>query len=88
MTSLFVSSLQLVLKVKQQVDASCCWVCHGRFHGILQKNILEHSMKFHGDNIKGCLLPLMVSQILYLTQLKSEIKNILIATNGLLSTLA
>jgi hypothetical protein len=29
--------IQLVLKVKQQVDASCCWVCHGRFHDVLPK---------------------------------------------------
>ena len=29
--------IQLVLKVKQQVDASCCWVSHGRFHGVLPK---------------------------------------------------
>jgi hypothetical protein len=35
---------QLVLKVKQQVDASCCWVCHGRFHGVLPK---EHPWDFY-----------------------------------------
>ncbi len=29
--------IQLVLKVKQQVDAACCWVCHGRFHDVLPK---------------------------------------------------
>jgi len=40
-----------------------------------QKNILWHSMRFHGDYIKGCLLTTMVSHILYLTQLISEIKN-------------
>jgi hypothetical protein len=34
----------LVLNV-QQDDASCCWVCHGRFHGILPK---EYSGTFHG----------------------------------------
>jgi hypothetical protein len=28
-------SIQLVLKVKQQFDSSCCWVCHGRFHDIV-----------------------------------------------------
>jgi hypothetical protein len=33
----------LVLKVKPQVDASCCWVCHGRFHGVLTK---EHPGAF------------------------------------------
>ncbi len=52
-----------------------------------QKNILEHSMKFHGDYIKGCVLTLMVSQILYLTQLISKIKNIVTAANRLLSTI-
>jgi hypothetical protein len=36
--------IQLVLKVKQHVDASCCWVCHGRFHGVLPK---EHSEAFY-----------------------------------------
>jgi hypothetical protein len=51
-----------------------------------QKNILEHSMGFHGDYIKRCLLILGVSQILYITQLISEIKNIVTAANGLLST--
>jgi hypothetical protein len=35
--------IQLVLKVKQQVDSSCCWACHGRFHGVLQK---EHPRAF------------------------------------------
>ncbi len=29
---------------------------------LCQKNILEHSMRFHGDSIKGCLLTLLVSQ--------------------------
>jgi hypothetical protein len=38
------SFLQLVLKVKLQDDASCCWVCHGRFHGILPK---EHPGTFY-----------------------------------------
>ncbi len=28
----------------QQEDESCCWVCHGRFHGILPK---EYSRTFH-----------------------------------------
>ncbi len=53
-----------------------------------QKNILGHSMMFHGDYIQRCLLTIMVSQILYLTQLISEIKNILTATNRLFSTTA
>ncbi len=38
-------SSNLVLKVKKQDDASCCSVCHGRFHGILPK---EYSGTFHG----------------------------------------
>jgi hypothetical protein len=58
-------------------------VCHGRFHVILPK---EHPGTFHGDYIKRCLLILGVSQILYLTQLISEIKNIVTAANGHLST--
>jgi len=67
-------NIQLVLKVKQQVDASCYWVCHGRFHDVLPK---EHPGAFYdGDYIKKCLLTIMVSQILYLAQLISEIKNI------------
>jgi hypothetical protein len=50
---------------------------------ICQKNILGHSMMFHGDYIKRCLLTIRVSQILSLTQLISEIKNIITAANGL-----
>ncbi len=45
-------------------------------------------MMFHGDCIKRCLLTIMVSEILYLTLLISEIKNIVTAANGLLSTIA
>jgi len=30
-------SSKLVLRAKHQDDAYCCWVCHGRFHGILPK---------------------------------------------------
>jgi hypothetical protein len=37
-------NIQLVLKVKQQVDASCYWVCHGRFHDVLPK---EHPGAFY-----------------------------------------
>jgi hypothetical protein len=48
-----------------------------------QKNILEHSMRFHGDYLKRCLLTHRVSQILLLTRLISEIK--CIATNRLFS---
>jgi hypothetical protein len=36
--------IQLVLKVKQQVDAACCWVCLGRFHDVLPK---EHPGAFY-----------------------------------------
>jgi hypothetical protein len=36
--------IQLVLKVRQQVDAACCWVCHGRFHDVLPK---EHPGAFY-----------------------------------------
>ncbi len=50
-----------------------------------QKNSLEHSMNFHGDYIKRCLLARGVSQILYLTKLISEIKYI--SANGLFTTL-
>jgi hypothetical protein len=52
-----------------------------------QKNILGHSMMFHGDYIKRCLLTIMVSQILHLKQLMSEKKNIVTAANGLFSTI-
>jgi hypothetical protein len=34
--------IQLVLKVKQQVNASCCW--DGRFHDVLKK---EHPGAFY-----------------------------------------
>ncbi len=46
-----------------------------------QKNILGHSRLFHGDYIKRCLLTIMVNQILQLTLLISEIKNIVTAAN-------
>ncbi len=62
-------SYKLVLKVKQQDDASCCWVCYQRFHGILPKNILDHSMRFHGDYKKRWLLIHRVIQILQFTRL-------------------
>jgi hypothetical protein len=86
MTSLFVSFLQLVLKVKQQFDVSCCWVCHGRFHGVLPKEHPGTFYGFHGDYIKGYLLTLLASQMLELIQLISEIKYIVTAANVLLST--
>ncbi len=37
--------IQLVLKFKQQVDAACCRVGHGRFHGVLPK---EHPGALYG----------------------------------------
>ncbi len=37
-------SPKLVLKVSNEKNASCFWVCHGRFHGILPK---EYSGKFY-----------------------------------------
>jgi hypothetical protein len=52
-----------------------------------QKNILGHSMMFHGDYKRRCIIAIMVSQILQLAQLTSEIKNIIIAANGLFYTL-
>ncbi len=89
MTPSFLSLLfhiQLVLKVKQQVDASCCWVCH-RVQRCSAKRtswgILWCSMGLY----KEMLLTIMVSQILYLTQLISEIKNIVTADNRLFSAL-
>jgi hypothetical protein len=44
------------------------------------------SMMFHGDYKKRCLLTILVSQILLLTQLISEIKNLLLQY-GLFSTI-
>jgi hypothetical protein len=58
------------------------WVIEGSIV-FCQKNILEHSMKFHGGYLKRCLLTHGVSQILLLTQLISEIKNIIITANEL-----
>jgi len=43
-------------------------------------------MMFHGDYKKRCLLTIRVSQILYLTQLISEIKNTITAAKRLFST--
>jgi hypothetical protein len=37
-------SSKLVLKVKHQDNASCCWVCHGRLYGVLPK---EHPGTFY-----------------------------------------
>jgi len=42
-----------------------------------QKNILKHSMQFHGDYLNRCILTHMVSQILLLIRLISEIKYLL-----------
>jgi hypothetical protein len=84
--SLFVSFLQLVLKVKQQVDASCCCVFHGRFQGVLPK---EHPDTFYqvswglykgmSTNTHG------QSDIVSHTTPISEIKNIVTAANRHLS---
>ncbi len=52
-----------------------------------QMNILGHSMMFHGDYIKRCLLTIRVSHILQLTKLVSEIKNKITAANRLFSTI-
>jgi hypothetical protein len=41
-----------------------------------QLNILEHSMRFHGDYLKRCFLTHRVSLILLLTRLISEKKYI------------
>ena len=78
------------LKVKQQVDSSLLIqvVAGSVMEGSMvfcQKNILGNSMRFHGDYIKRCLLTIMVSQILLLTQLISEIKKSTMA-NGIFST--
>jgi hypothetical protein len=69
------------MKVKQQVDSSC-------WFKLLLGVSWNVSMMFHGDYKKRCLLPIMVSQILSLAQLISEIKNTFTAANGLFSTLA
>jgi hypothetical protein len=69
-----VNSSKLVLKVTNKKMNLVAVV--GRFHGILPQNILEHSMSFHGNYLKRCLLTHRVSQILYLTKLISEIKYI------------
>jgi hypothetical protein len=43
---LLMTSLSSILVLNMQHDdASCCWVCHGKFHGILPK---EYSGTFHG----------------------------------------
>ncbi len=42
-----------------------------------QKNILEHSMKFHGDYLKRCILTYRIRQILLLTSLIFEKKYLL-----------
>jgi hypothetical protein len=72
---------KLVLKVKQQ-DLAVGFVMEGSL--VFCKKDLEHSMSFHGDYIKRCLLMHGVSQILYLTKLISEIKYI--SDNGPFTT--
>ncbi len=57
-------SFKLVLKVsnkKMHLVAGCVMEDSMVF---CQKNILEHSMSFNGDNIKICLLIHRVTQIL------------------------
>ncbi len=76
------------MKVKHQDDASFCWVCHRRFHGILPK---EHSGTFYEvpwgpfkemfTNTQG------QSDIVTRPLLISEMKNIVTAANGLFSTI-
>jgi hypothetical protein len=68
--------IQLVLKVKQYVDLSL-------LIQVVAGSVMEGaSMMFHGDyNKKRCLLTILVSQILLLTQLISEIKNLLLQTD-------
>ncbi len=69
-------SFKPVLKVSnKQVNLVGC-VMEGSMV-FCQKNILEHSMSFHGDYIKRCLL--------YLTKLIFEIKYM--ELNGLFTTL-
>jgi hypothetical protein len=54
--------------VKQQVDSSL-------LIQVVAGSVMEGaSMMFHGDYKKRCLLTILVSQILLLTQLISEIK--------------
>ena len=65
-------SLLLVLKVKQQVDSSL-------LIQVVAGSVMESaSMMFHGVYKKRCLLTILVSQILLLTQLISEIKTLLL----------
>ncbi len=60
------------LKVKQQVDSSL-------LIQVVARSVMESAyMMFHGDYKKRCLLTILVSQILLLTQLISEIKNVLL----------
>ena len=64
-------------KVKQQVDLSL-------LIQVVAGSVMESaSMMFHGDYKKICLLIILVSQILLLTQLISEIKKSITATEVL-----
>ncbi len=58
-------SSKLVLKVKRQDDVHLVAGCVMEGSMVFcQKNILEHSMRFHGDYLKRCLLTHRVSPIL------------------------
>jgi hypothetical protein len=56
------------LKVKQQVDSSLL------IQAVAGSAMEGASMMFHGDYKKRCLLKILVSQILLLVKLISEIK--------------
>jgi len=72
--------IQLVLKVGQQVDSSL-------LIQVVAGSVMEGaSLRFHGDYKKRCLLTILESQILLLTQQISEIKKSTRA-NGVFSTL-
>ena len=66
------SRFNWVLTVKQQVDSSL-------LIQVVAGSVMESAyLMFHGDYKKRCLLTILVSQILLLTQLISEIKNVLL----------
>ncbi len=74
------SRFNWVLTVKQQVDSSL-------LIQVVAGSVMEGaSMMFHGDYKKICLLTILVSQILLLTQLISEIKKSITA-NSLFTTM-
>jgi hypothetical protein len=75
--------IQLVLKVKRQVDAACCWVCHGRFHDVLPK---EQPGTFY--DVPWGLYKEMPTNNRGQSDIVSHTtnKNIVTAVNGLFST--